>query len=56
MEKYVPFEKMSKKEQKKINAARRSESFGMSMVTKIDTNRIKYNRTAEKRKAIKEEW
>lgn len=46
---FVPFEKLSKKEQKKINAQKRADSFGMSMVTVVDRDRSKYNRNDYKK-------
>lgn len=43
-EKMVPYEKMSKKAKAEYNKQKRSESFGMSMVTVVDRDRSKYNR------------
>lgn len=42
--KYVPYEKMSKKAQKEFNNQKRSDSFGMSMTTKVVCDKTKYNR------------
>ena len=44
MKNYVPYEKMSKKAQKEFNAQKRSDNFGMSMVTKVVIDQTKYNR------------
>ena len=32
---FIPYEKLSKKEQKKINNKKRSDSFGVNMTTKV---------------------
>lgn len=47
--KMVPLEKMSKKAQKEYYAKQRSESFGMSMITKVDKDHSKYDRNAFKK-------
>lgn len=47
--KYVQLEKQSKKAQKEFYKSQRSESFGMSMITKVDKDRSKYDRNACKR-------
>lgn len=45
MEKFVPFEKLSKKEQKKINAAKRGSWNGVHPATRVaDTDAGKYRR------------
>ena len=44
MEKYIPYEKLSKKEQKKINALKRSDWGSMSPVTRRSENPKAYNR------------
>lgn len=44
MEKYIPYEKLSKKEQRKINAMKRSDWGGMSPVTRRSENPKAYNR------------
>jgi hypothetical protein len=49
--KYVPLEKQSKKAQKEFYKSQRSESFGMSMITKVDKDRSKYDRNAFKKGA-----
>ena len=44
MEKFIPYEKLSKKEQKKINAARRGTWGSISPVTRKPTNSRAYDR------------
>lgn len=44
MEKFIPYEKLSKKEQKKINAARRTTWGSISPVTRKPENSRAYNR------------
>ena len=44
MEKYIPYEKLSKKEQKKINAMKRSGWGGLSPVTRRSADPKAYNR------------
>lgn len=45
MEKFVPFEKLSKKEQKRINLQKRNDWNGLNPVTRVaDTDRKKYKR------------
>lgn len=45
MEKFVSFEKMSKKQQRKINAEKRGSWNGVNPVTRIaDTDKKKYRR------------
>ena len=44
MEKFIPYEKLSKKEQKKINAARRTTWGDISPVTRKPQNSRAYNR------------
>jgi len=45
MEKYVPYEKLSKKEQKKLNNARRNTWGSISPVTRKPENSRAYNRS-----------
>ena len=44
MKNFVPFEKLSKKEQKKLNALRRKDWNGLSPVTRKSENPKAYNR------------
>lgn len=44
MEKFIPYEKLSRKEQKKHNAARRKTWGGVSPVTRKPENSRAYNR------------
>ena len=44
MEKFIPFEKLSKKEQQKRNAARRGSWYGLNPVTRKPENSKAYNR------------
>lgn len=44
MEKYIPYEKLSKKEQKRINAMKRSDWGGLSPVTRRSADPKAYNR------------
>ncbi len=44
MEKFIPFEKLSKKEQQKRNAARRGSWHGLNPVTRKPENSKAYNR------------
>ena len=44
MEKFIPYEKLSKKEQKKINAARRTTWGQISPVTRKPQNSRAYHR------------
>lgn len=44
MEKFIPFEKLSKKERQKRNAARRGSWHGISPVTRKPENSKAYNR------------
>lgn len=48
MEKFVPYEKMSKKEKKKADASRRGSWGSMSPVTRIPQNSKAYDRKKEK--------
>ena len=48
MEKYIPYEKMSKKEQRKMNNQRRSTWGSMSPVTRTPDNSRAYNRNKVK--------
>ena len=45
---FIPYEKLSKKEQKKINNKKRSDSFGVNMTTKVIHDKTKYNRKKNK--------
>ena len=49
MEKFVPFEKLSKKEQRKRNRAKRSEWGPLSPVTRRSANPKAYNRRKAQR-------
>ena len=51
MEKFIPYEKLSKKEQKKINAARRGSWGEVNPVTRTTPNPKAYNRSKAKRAA-----
>ena len=44
MEKFIPFEKLSKKEQKKLNALKRRDWNGINPVTRKPENPKAYNR------------
>ena len=44
MEKFIPFKKLSKKEQQKQNAALRGSWYGMNPVTRKPENSKAYNR------------
>lgn len=44
MEKYIPYEKLSKKERKKINAMRRSDWGALNPVTRRSEDPKAYNR------------
>jgi len=45
MEKFIPYEKLSRKEKKKTDSARRGTWNGISPVTRVaDTDRKKYRR------------
>ena len=44
MEKFIPYEKLSKKEQRKINAARRNTWIGLNPVTRKPPNSNAYMR------------
>lgn len=44
MEKYIPYEKLSKKEQKKINAAQRGTWGAINPMTRKPENSRAYNR------------
>ena len=44
MEKFIPFEKLSKKERQKRNAARRGSWYGLSPVTRKPESSKAYNR------------
>ena len=53
MEKFVPYEKLSKKKQKEWNARQRNDWGSMNPVTRKSENPAAYNRNAEKRKTRK---
>lgn len=44
MEKFIPFEKLSKKKQREQNAARRGSWYGLNPVTRKPENSRAYNR------------
>jgi hypothetical protein len=44
MEKFIPFEKLSKKERQKRNAARRGSWYGLNPVTRKPESSKAYNR------------
>ncbi len=44
MDKYIPYEKLSKKEKRKLNAARRSTWGNLNPVTRSPQNSKAYNR------------
>ncbi|MEA4895938.1 MAG: hypothetical protein VB064_11865 [Oscillospiraceae bacterium] len=44
MEKFIPFEKLSKKKQREQNAARRGNWYGLNPVTRKPENSRAYNR------------
>lgn len=51
MEKFVPFEKLSKKEQKKLNSAKRNDWKGLNPVTRVaDKSDKKYSRKEKHKK------
>ena len=45
MEKFIPYEKLSKKEKKKLNEARRGSWQGVNPVTRRSENPKAYNRS-----------
>ena len=49
MEKFVPFEKLSKKEQRKLNQQKRSDWGSLSPVTRRSDNPKAYNRRKAQR-------
>ena len=51
MEKFIPYEKLSKKEQRKLNAAKRS-TWDMNPVTRRPENPKAYNRKKTNRNTI----
>ena len=51
MEKYVPFEKLSKKKQKELNASRRNTWGALNPITRKPENSKAYNRASAKRQA-----
>ena len=53
MEKFVPYEKLSKKKQKEWNARQRNSWGSMNPVTQKSENPAAYDRNAEKRKTRK---
>ncbi len=51
MEKFIPYEKLSKKEQKKLNSAKRNDWKGLNPVTRIaDSKSKKYSRKEKHKK------
>lgn len=48
-EKFIPYEKLSKKEQQKINKAKRGTWGELNPVTRTPENSRAYNRNADKR-------
>lgn len=44
MTNYIPFEKLSKKEQKRLNAEKRGSWNGLNPTTRTTKDRTKYNR------------
>ena len=52
MRKFIPYDKLSKKSQKNINNEKRSDSFGVKMVTKVIPDKKKYNRAKVKQEKI----
>ena len=44
MERYIPINKRSKKEQRRINAAKRGSWYGMNPVTRMPRNSKAYDR------------
>lgn len=50
-EKYVPYEKMSKKAQKELNQKKRNSWGELSPVTRIVPNKKAYNRASAKKEA-----
>ena len=48
-EKFVPYEKLSKKEKKKANAAKRNTWGELNPVTRVPANSKAYNRSKESR-------
>ncbi|MCR5601292.1 MAG: hypothetical protein K6G33_11205 [Ruminococcus sp.] len=53
MEKFVSFEKMSKKEQKKINSAQRRDWNGINPVTRVtQENKKAYKRNPKHRNSL----
>lgn len=53
MKSFIPYEKMSKKQQKAVNARRRAGWDGINPVTRRSENPAAYNRSAEKQKTRK---
>ena len=49
MDKYIPYEKLSKKKKRELNAKRRSTWGGMSPVTRRTENAKAYNRKKAQR-------
>jgi len=53
MEKFIPFEKMSKKEQKKLNSAQRRDWNGIDPVTRVaQENKKAYKRKPKHRNSL----
>ena len=51
MEKFVPFEKLSKKKQRKLNAMKRRDWNGINPVTRKSENPKAYNRRKAQKRA-----
>jgi hypothetical protein len=54
MTKYIPYEKLSKKEQKKVNAQKRKDWNGVSPITKKVESKKVYNR--KKNSSLDYQW
>ena len=55
-EKFISKDKLSKKERKKLNAARRGSWNGANPVTKVVESKKVYNRKKEKQRIRKDEF
>ena len=51
-EKHIPYEKLSKKEKRKMNAAKRSTWGDLNPVTRMPENSKAYNRNKVKRESV----
>ncbi|MCM1232841.1 MAG: hypothetical protein NC489_22175 [Ruminococcus flavefaciens] len=54
MEKFIPYEKLSKKEQKQLDSAKRKDWNGLNPVTRAVPDKKKYSRK-DKHKSVFEE-